>query len=191
MPEEVFEALLAPHLQRIRSFVRARLHWHDADDVVQRTLLHAFVHRNQLRCASKFRSWLWSIAWNEIRMFHRALRAEISLEQRPNSDWPDPAPCALTQCERIEEDERLRAALASLVARDRMAIRLVDLDGWSYSQAADAMALSPAAFKSVHYRARKRLASALSEPTEQRAVRGVVVRLGRRRSETRELRSAA
>jgi len=91
MPEEVFEALLAPHLQRIRSFVRARLHWHDADDVVQRTLLHAFVHRNQLRCASKFRSWLWSIAWNEIRMFHRGARPEISLEERANADWAEPA----------------------------------------------------------------------------------------------------
>lgn len=190
MPEEVFEALLAPHLQRIRSFVRARLHWHDADDVVQRTLLHAFVHRNQLRCASKFRSWLWSIAWNEIRMFHRVARPEISLEQRPNSDWPDPAPSALAVCERMEQDERLRAALASLVARDRMAIRLVDLNGWSYSQAAHAMALSPAAFKSVHYRARQRLAGAVSETSEAVNGRGVVVRLPRRRLE-KEIRRAA
>ena len=148
------------------------------------------MHRNQLRCASKFRSWLWSIAWNEIRIFHRAARPEISLEQRPNSDWPDPADCALTVCERMEQGERLRAGLASLVARDRMAIRLVDLNGWSYSQAANAMALSLAAFKSVHYRARQRLAGAFSEVSEGVKGPGVVVRLPRRRLE-KEIRRAA
>jgi RNA polymerase sigma-70 factor (ECF subfamily) len=192
MSEETFEALLAPQLQWVRSFVRARLRTiDDADDVVQQTLLRAFVCRDQLRCASKFRSWLWSIAANEIRAFFRAQRPCISLEQGANGDLVDPAPSALAACERMEDDERLRAGMESLTTRDRMAIRLVDLNGWSYSQAAGAMAVSKAAFKSTHFRARQRLGRALCMPSEPAKERGAVVRLTRRRLDKEEFRSAA
>ena len=94
------------------------------------------------------------------------MRPSISLEQRANGDLVDPAPSALAACEQMEEDVRLRAGMASLTSRDRMAIRLVDLNGWSYSQAAGAMAVSMAAFKSAHFRARQRLARALRMPSE-------------------------
>ena len=192
MSEELFESLLAPHLQWVRSFVRARLRTRDdADDVVQQTLLRAFVSRDQLRCAPKFKNWLWSIASNEIRAFLRTMRPSISLEERANGDFVDPSPSALAACERMEEDVRLRAGMANLTSRDRMAIRLVDLNGLSYSQAAGAMAVSTAAFKSAHFRARQRLGRALRTLSEPVKGPGVVVRLPRRRLEKEEIRRAA
>src|SRR4051812_44643861 len=109
MSGELFDSLLAPHLQWVRSFVRARLKTiDDADDVVQQTLLRAFRSRDQLRCASKFKNWLWSIASNEIRAFLRTVRPSISLEQLANGDCVDPAPSALAVCEQMEADVRLR-----------------------------------------------------------------------------------
>jgi DNA-directed RNA polymerase specialized sigma24 family protein len=48
MSKEAFGDLLAPHLEAIRRFVRRRLRTEVyADDVVHRTLLLAYAHRNQ------------------------------------------------------------------------------------------------------------------------------------------------
>ena len=148
-------------------------------------------HRDQLRCTSKFKSWLWSIALNEIRACFPHRRPAISLEQRAHGDLADPAPSALALCERIEQDERLRAGLASLTPRPHG--HPVGGSQWLELQRRLPVRwrVSMAAFKSVHFRARQRLASALSGPSEQRPVRRAVVRLGRRKSESRELRSAA
>src|SRR5712691_4544591 len=75
MSGETFETLLAPNLQAVRRMVKSRLRTGDqTDDIVQQTLLHAFASRDQLRAESKFKSWLWSIALNEIRAFFRATR---------------------------------------------------------------------------------------------------------------------
>jgi DNA-directed RNA polymerase specialized sigma24 family protein len=55
MTGDAFEALLVPNLASVRRFVQTRLRTSDhADDVIQQTLLRAFVHRDQLRASSKF-----------------------------------------------------------------------------------------------------------------------------------------
>jgi RNA polymerase sigma-70 factor (ECF subfamily) len=164
MSREGFESLLAPHLPWVRTFVKARLRTTDhADDLVQQTLLRAFVCRHQLRSPSKFRSWLGTIALNEVRAYFRSLRPGVSLGEFPTSAFADRAPSPLARCEQSEREHRLRAGLATLAARDRVAIRLVDFKGLSYNEAADAMTVSTAAFKSTHYRALQRLGRVLRE----------------------------
>lgn len=162
MSEETFEALLAPNLQSVRKLVQSRLRMADhADDIVQQTLLRAFAFRHQLRSPSKFRSWIWSIALNEVRMFLRAARPYASLDDAPNRHITDPAPSPLALCEQVETSQRLRAGMARLSLRDRTAIELADLNGLSYAEAANAMAISLSAFKSTHFRARQRLEDTL------------------------------
>jgi RNA polymerase sigma-70 factor (ECF subfamily) len=164
MSREVFESLLAPHLLWVRTFVRTRLRTIDhADDLVQQTLLRAFVCRHQLRCPSKFRSWIGTIALNEVRAYFRSLRPGVSLNEFPSSAFADRAPSPLARCVQLEREHRLRAGMATLPARDRVAIRLVDFKGLSYAEAAGAMTVSTAAFKSTHYRALQRLGRALRE----------------------------
>ena len=162
MSEETFENLLAPNLQSIRRLVQRRVRTaHQADDIVQQSLLRAFACRDQLRSQSKFKSWLWSIALNEIRMFLRDSRPGVSLDDLPNFQFADRTPSPLALCEETETAERLRAAMARLSMRDRTAIRLADLNGLTTSEAAGVMAISKAAFKSTHFRARQRLGDAL------------------------------
>ena len=75
MSENTFEALLGPNLRSVRTLVQRRLGTSNhADDIVQEILLRAFQRRNQLRIHAKFRTWLWSIALNEIRSFYRRSR---------------------------------------------------------------------------------------------------------------------
>src|SRR5580704_18207582 len=162
MTGDTFEALLAPNLPSVRRFVQTRLRTPDhADDVLQQTLLQAFVHRNQLRTSSKFRSWLCSIAMNEVRMFFRIGHPTMSLHEFPQIDSRDSGPSPLAKVEEMERLEWLKAGMDRLSDRDRETIRLRDLEGMSLKETAEAFELSESAAKSTHFRARQRLAGAL------------------------------
>jgi RNA polymerase sigma-70 factor (ECF subfamily) len=155
MTKETFAALLTPHWKGVRQFVQSRVRIEQVDDIVQQAILRAFIHRDQLRDPDKFRSWLWSIAWNEIRMFARAARPCWCIDEFP--DVPDGNPSPLAAFERSETACRVRAGLAKLTERDQTAIRLVDFKGLTVAEAARELAVPKAAFKSTHFRARRRL----------------------------------
>ncbi len=158
MSGETFEALLTPHLRLVRSLVNSRLkRTGQAEDVVQEVLMRAFACRNQLRTNEKFRNWLWSITWNEVRMFHRRDRRMASLTDFPNLDRPDPSISPLARLERMETRDRVRAGIARLSAREQKAIQLCDMEGRSLREVAAALHRSESAAKSVHFRARRRL----------------------------------
>jgi RNA polymerase sigma-70 factor (ECF subfamily) len=172
MTGDTFEALLEPNLPSVRRFVETRLRTPDhTDDVIQQTLLHAFVHRDQLRADSKFKSWLCSIAMNEVRTFFRTGRPTISLDEFPQIDSRDAGPSPLARVEQMERMDRLQAGMDRLSDRDRETIRLRDFDGLSLTEAAEAFELSESAAKSSHFRARRRLACALRSMDRRRAAR--------------------
>ncbi|HEV3202323.1 MAG TPA: sigma-70 family RNA polymerase sigma factor, partial [Bryobacteraceae bacterium] len=157
MTGDTFEALLAPNLASVRRFVQTRLRTPDhADDVIQQTLLQAFVHRDQLRAISKFKSWLCSIAMNEVRMYFRTGRPSVSLHEFPQIDSRESRPSPLARVEELERVEWLQAGMDRLSDRDRETIRLRDLEGMSLTETAEAFELSESAAKSSHFRARRR-----------------------------------
>ena len=103
MSGNTFEALLGPNLRSVQTLVQRRLRTSDyAEDLVQEILLRAFQRRDQLRVHAKFRTWLWSIALNEIRSFFRRDRSTVSLEEFLNSEAPDPSMPPLVRLERME-----------------------------------------------------------------------------------------
>ena len=162
MTGDTFAALLAPNLQSVRRLVQTHLRTADqADDIIQQALLNAFAHRDQLRASSKFKSWLCSIAMNEVRMFFRTTRPSLSLDEFPNIDSCDQEPSPLARIEEMERLEWLESGLAKLSERDRDAIRLRDFDGLTMTETAEVFESSKAAAKSAHFRARRRLAWAL------------------------------
>ena len=90
MSGETFEALLTPCLPAVRKLVQSRLRaWDRAEDILQQTVLQAFEHRDQLQSHSKFKSWLSSIAINEIYMFHRGVRVHVPLPDLPGMECRD------------------------------------------------------------------------------------------------------
>ena len=158
MPEENFADLLEPNLPAIHKLVKAKTRMSDdADDIVQQTLLQAFAHRHQLRVTTKFKSWLASIAINEIRGLARRTRTCAPLDELPVPASADPSTCPYKTYERREGLERLYGGLAELNDRDRTAIHLVDLMEIDLGEAAQMLSVTPAALKSTHFRARRRL----------------------------------
>ena len=161
MSGKTFEALLAPNLRAVQTLVRLRTSDH-AEDLVQEILLRAFTRRDQLRVQAKFRSWLWSIALNEIRSFFRRDRGTVSLEEFPNFEALDPLMSPLVRLERMERRAWVHACMAELSERDQAAIRLRDIEDKSVREAAAALNSSESAAKTAHFRARKRLAQVMA-----------------------------
>jgi len=162
MSRETFSELLAACLPSVRKMVQSRLRaWDQAEDVLQQTLLQAFKHRDQLQAHSKFKSWLWSIATNEIYMFHRRLRLHVPLQDSVAMNYRDEAQSPLDRVERIERVSRVRTAMGMLSERDRTTLRLRDFEGLSLAETAEAMRSSQSAAKSAQFRARQRLKMAL------------------------------
>jgi DNA-directed RNA polymerase specialized sigma24 family protein len=64
----------------------------------------------------------------------------------------------------------LYAGLEKLSERDRAAIRLRDFEGLSVTETAEAFESSEAATKTRHFRARKRLASAVRSACDARGI---------------------
>ena len=169
MTGETFEDLLAVNLQAVRKLVNAKLKMTDqTDDVLQQTLLHAFIHRDQLRTHSKFKSWLCSIAMNEVRGFHRRSRPFLPLDMLAEFASGDRWACPHARYEQRESAERVNAAMAKLSDQDRATIHLVDLAERKIAEAAQSISVKQAALKSSHYRARKRLGRMLGVSSEER-----------------------
>jgi RNA polymerase sigma-70 factor (ECF subfamily) len=169
MSGEKFEALLAPNLRCLRTLVRRRIPSSGhAEDVIQNILLRAFANRNQLRLEEKFGTWLWSIAVNEIRQHFRGDRRIVSFDEIPRFDAPDDGVSPLARLEENETCEWVNFCVAKLPDRDRNAIRIRDLEGRTMEEAAAALHSSVPGAKTIHFRARKRLARILRANARRR-----------------------
>lgn len=106
-----------------------------AEDVVQRAFAKALAHAPAFEGRSKLRTWVWRIATNEAYDLHRT-RAR---ERRPHDEIVTRAAEPLVAVfespadavERRRRIERVRAALATLSARDREI-----LEWWSTAERA-------------------------------------------------------
>ena len=92
MSGETFAVLLTPCLPSVRKLVQSRLRaLYQAEDALQQTLFQTFRHRDRLQSYSKFKSWLYWIATNEIYMFHRCVRVPVPLPESPTVENRDRA----------------------------------------------------------------------------------------------------
>jgi RNA polymerase sigma-70 factor, ECF subfamily len=166
--ERAFVDLTAPH--------RAALHAHcyrllgslyDADDALQETLLRAWRGIERFEPRAPLGAWLYRIATNvclralEQRKRHTDAAVDAHLEPYPEDlidqlSSPDPGPDAV-----VEEKEAIGLAFVSamqlLPAKQRAALVLCDVLGWSARETAGALDDSTAAVNSALQRARRRL----------------------------------
>jgi RNA polymerase sigma-70 factor (ECF subfamily) len=147
------------------------LHDEDAaEDITQQAFLSAFRSLGTFRGGS-LRSWLCRIlvnaSYDELR---RLSRAKILPLQEPNQDgeetgpilWlsdPDPSPEA--QVETSEMLNAIKTCLEALPKHYRLVVSLVDVDGFSYDEAAEALGVPVGTIKSRLARARDSLRAGL------------------------------
>ncbi len=135
-----------------------------AEDVTQDAFLRAWRSIDQFR-GGNVRGWLMRIAVNRA---HDLLRSQKrrpadsldALEYEPVPAWSTSVRAAEDPhafAARSELSEKLEGLLARLPDDQRTALLLVDLEGFSYDEAAGIMAVAPGTIKSRISRARSRL----------------------------------
>jgi RNA polymerase sigma-70 factor (ECF subfamily) len=133
----------------------------ESEDLVQEAFLQ--VHRNAHQYApeiSSFKTWFFSILINLCRNAYRRNRSlsfiELS-EDAPAIDNPE------SDLAHKEERTALASAVIKLPPNQRLALILRHYEGFSYSEAAAALGISPQAFASLLARAKRSLRRELAE----------------------------
>lgn len=157
-----FEAEIVPHLDVLYRMARSVCCDPDlAADIAQESFLKALKGFNGFKPGSNGRSWLVRIVHNACRDHWRSragrgatdwdtdLQAEAEGRSAP-LDWQP-------QIIRDAFDDDVESALRNLPPRWRAAVMLVDVEGWSYDEAAASLELAPGSLRSALHRARRQL----------------------------------
>lgn len=130
-----------------------------AEDAVQLTFLSVVRSRDQFKAGSKLRPWLYAIAANAARDRHRRTKNEAAVAEPVEQS-----------VDAVHGDaglrKRLLAALQTLPEAQREAVILHRLDGWTFSEIADAVGANETAVKLRAFRGTQALRELLHDVWE-------------------------
>jgi RNA polymerase sigma-70 factor, ECF subfamily len=167
--KSAFEQLVTQHTARVYGALRRfGLDSQEADEVAQQVFVRAWRGLPRFQERSRFSTWLYRIAFNEAQRELARRPASTTAKQTADDDAVTelPADSGTGPEERTlgrEFEQMLEEALAQLPPDLRAAVVLRDLEGLSTEEAASAIGVRQAAFKSRLHRGRMQL-RALLEP---------------------------
>lgn len=157
-----------PHVSRYaRLLTRDRS---DADDLTQETFLRAYASWNTFRPGSDCRKWLFTICRNTfLRTRQRAQR--VQAVEDPEKDvhatallyWDAVAHGLDHVFDRLDVGPALERAIKGMLPEFAEIVILVDLEDYSYADAAEALGIPLGTVRSRLFRARRLLQEALIE----------------------------
>lgn len=159
--EQAFVELTAPLRRRLHVHCYRMLgSVHDADDALQETMLRAWRGIRRFEPRAELSSWCYRIATNVcLRMIEQRGRREAADVDAYLQPYPDTV--TETPEDAVERRETIGlafvAAMQLLPPRQRAALVLRDVLGWSAREAGEVLGLSVAATNSALQRARDRL----------------------------------
>jgi len=135
----------------------------DADetmDVVQEAFIHAYLNLKSFQGESAFYTWLYRIAFNIAATYHRRRKPVQSMDRlyaETGHESADPGCSPVLQVEQEERARKVRQAIATLSEDHRAVLILRDLDGYSYEEIAQILAIPIGTVRSRLHRARLEL----------------------------------
>jgi len=196
--DRAFEELYRRYNAMIVAFVRGRIRdAAAAEDVAQDAFTSALRRLRRTDSEIAFRAWIYEIARNASIDFHRRRSrvSEVSIDAGAPMAPADsarlvgaitPDACVLGR----ERFEHLRGALEELSETHNRVIVLRELEGLSYNEIGERMALSPSAVESTLFRARRKLEHEYAELDSGRRCRMVdaaILRLAEGEGSQRDL----
>jgi RNA polymerase sigma-70 factor (ECF subfamily) len=181
-----FESLLRPHLdQMYRLAFRLTGQRHDAEDLVQDTLVKLYRRRDELTSIRELRPWLGRVLFNQFiddkRRYGRQALHLVDSNIEPDATAA-PASARLEPdlaSARGETMHTLARALERLSEEHRVVLLLHDVEGYKLVEIHELMGIPVGTVKSRLHRARARLREmltpqgTLSEPSTCNATDGV------------------
>lgn len=159
---DAFGVLALRHAGTIRRLTRAVLQQtEDGEDAAQDALVNAWLSLPRFDERQAFGPWLIRIALNAARDIRRRRRVRRSEAIPPGlagtGRWPD----ALT--EDALNRERMQRSLGTLPERQRTALVLYEVDGYSHAEIAALLRIPEGTARSDVFHARRRLRELLGE----------------------------
>lgn len=169
--ESAFEELFSRYRGRIRAYVAATLSDRDqAEDLVQEVFISALCRLRNTERPIAFRPWIYRIAKNAcIDELRRARRNhEVPLDRELESpeaacESPLSAPGPEVAIESKQRLEDLRGAFRGVSDLHHQILVLRELEGLSYAEIGERLAMSRAVVESTLFRARRRLTEEYDE----------------------------
>ena len=163
-----FEELVIAYQHRVFGVaVRMLGNRAEAEEIAQETFLRAHRALPEFRGQARLGTWLYAIA---SRLCLNRLAAPERRLARGDDDAlavaPSHEPDAAATLERAELDAALREAIAGLPEERRIVVILRDLEGLSYEEIAEVLALEPGTVRSRLHRARMDLKAKLERFAE-------------------------
>jgi RNA polymerase sigma-70 factor, ECF subfamily len=198
--EDAFRELLDPHRGELHAHCYRMLgSVHDAEDAVQDTLLRAWRALPRFEPRHSLRAWLYKIATNvSLDAIARRPKRVLPIDYGPPSDphetarepvvesvWVEPYPDEKLAVEdgyaspdaRYERREGVElafvAALQHLPARQRAALILREVLGFSAKETAESLGATTASVNSALQRARETVDQRLPEQSQQKTLRSL------------------
>jgi len=139
----------------------------EAKDATQEAFFKAFRSLRTFRPGAKFSTWVFSIAYHACcdRLARRKRYSDGELPERADES---PGPEAVA--ERLDESQRLRAAIDALPEKYRIVITLYHLQGRQYDEIARVLDLPMGTVKTHLFRAKELLRKRLSAETSPTGV---------------------
>ena len=143
---------------------------HLAEDVAQETFLRAYRGLARFRGGS-LKAWLLRIASNACHDLFRSRRGQRdlsldSLMEETGATWPSPDPSPEEEAMRGELGQEIQRGLLRLPHDQRVVLVMVDVEGMSYEEAAEALGISSGTLRSRLSRARAKLRDHLLQKRE-------------------------
>jgi RNA polymerase sigma-70 factor (ECF subfamily) len=167
-----FVELSKRHSNKIqRRAYRIVKNWDDAEDVLQESLMRAFLHLKDFEERSSFSSWLTRIAINVALMSLRKKRGHIEISMEVLNDdhgirysWEpkDPAESPESHYSRREREDLLEGAIRRLPPTLRQVVQMKLIDGRSGEEVSQTLGISVPAAKSRLARAKTELRVSLA-----------------------------
>jgi RNA polymerase sigma-70 factor, ECF subfamily len=165
--EECFAELVERHEQALYDlFKRLTLDHSTTCDLMQKTWIKAFRARGQFQGRSKFKTWLFAIALNQLRDWRRRRQADPVMLSTAVPEGAslnmaealaDPAPQALDILLTQEMKAGLLAAMDRLPEKYRQVLSLVFQNGLNAAEAARLLKTTPANIRTMSARALRKL----------------------------------
>lgn len=173
--EDLYEHSSARVLEWLRWRVRVQAARLDPVALLQDTFVNVFRYAGSFRPAERggFRAWVRTIAANVVRRaLSRTGTSWLSMDAEGVPELVDGGHGPVRRLAEVEEAGELRTAwslflahylraFASLRARDRRALELVEVEGRTYAEAAAELGVGGSNMKMIMLRARQRLVVAL------------------------------
>ena len=162
--DTAFETLVKKHHKSVHALVWRKIgDFHIAEEITQDTFLKAYQRLSTLKEPQSFLSWLYVIATNRCKAWHRKKRLWTQpLDKASNSELEKAAYSnyVIEQNKRkLAETQRevVQKLLAKLPESDRTVITLYYLAEMTYEEISNFLGVSEAAIRNRLYRARRRL----------------------------------